>query len=211
MIDMRELVKPNEQILWEGRPDKRTTVLEGIFNPFAVFAIIWGCIDVFIFGVVMFVGSEEEGMLAFLIPFLLLHAMPVWIYLFGVLGVFLRWKNARFMVTTNGLYISGGILAFNYEMKPWVDIGHITIHQGIFDRMFGVGDVRFVCAHSSTVEHSHGHSKMEIYNIREFKEVFGIVNNLQTDVYSDTMYPNAMRPGTNPGYNTQYTRPTNMR
>lgn len=204
MLNMRELVKANEEILWEGRPHKKTTVLEGIFNPLLIFAIIWAAIDLIVIaGTISGMGT---GILAFIIPFMLIHLMPVWIYLFGVLTVFLKWKNTHFMITTHGLYISGGVITFNYEMKPWTDIGHINIHQGVFDRMFGVGDVVFVCSHAHS--HSGGHgsgNSMSIRNIPDFQEVFKIVNNLQTDVYADTMYPNAMRPDTNPGYNTRYT------
>lgn len=204
MLNMRELVKSNEEILWEGRPHKSTTVLEGIFNPLLIFAIIWAAIDLIVIAGTL--SGMGTGALAFLIPFMLIHMMPVWIYLVGVLTVFLKWKNTHFMITTHGLYISGGVITFNYEMKPWTDIGHINIHQGVFDRMFGVGDVVFVCSH--THSHSGGHgsgSSMSIRNIPDFQEVFKIVNNLQTDVYADTMYPNAMRPDTNPGYNTRYT------
>lgn len=206
MINLRELVKPNEQVLWEGRPHKLTTVLEGIFNPMLFFAIIWAAIDMTVLaGVLM---TDDVGPIAFIIPFMMIHMMPVWIYLIGVLTVFFKWKNTHYMVTTHGLYVSGGVFAFNYEMKPWTDIGHINIHQGVFDRMFGVGDVVFVCHHSNSHSNSHSHgsgSGMSIRNIPNFREVFRIVNNLQTDVYADTMYPNAMRPDSNPGYNTQYT------
>ena len=31
-----------------------------------------------------------------------------------------------------------------------------------------------------------------------------MVKELQEDVFSDTMYPNALRPENNPGYNTRY-------
>lgn len=204
MINLRELVKSNEQVLWEGRPHKLTTVLEGIFNPMLIFAIIWGAIDITVLAGAFIM--DDSGPMMFIIPFIMIHMMPVWIYLIGVLTVFFKWKNTHFMVTTHGLYISGGVFTFNYEMKPWTDIGHINIHQGVFDRMFGVGDVVFVCHHSNSHSNSHSHgSGMSIRNIPDFKEVFRIVNNLQTDVYADTMYPNAMRPDTNPGYNTQYT------
>ncbi|MCH5338891.1 MAG: PH domain-containing protein [Acetatifactor sp.] len=90
--------------------------------------------------------------------FILIHMLPVWIYLFGALTVFLKWRNVRFMVTTHGLYVSRGVFTFDYEMKPWMDIGHINIHQGIFDRMFGVGDVIFLCAHNSYHNSSEGHN-----------------------------------------------------
>lgn len=193
--------------MWEGRPKKETTILEAIFNPMLLFAILWGSFDLFFLR--NFLQNAPGEMLSFLIPFLLVHMMPVWIYLIGVVGVFFKWRNVRFMVTTQGLYVSGGLFAFNYEMKPWTDIGHINIHQGVFDRMFGVGDVIFVCSHGSyqsTSNHNSANHSMKIYNIPDFQEVFKMVNNLQTDIYSDTMYPNALRPDTNPGYNTQYTR-----
>ncbi|MCH5256928.1 MAG: PH domain-containing protein [Lachnospiraceae bacterium] len=213
MIDLRDLIKTNENVMWEGRPHKAVTILEAIFNPMLVIALIWGGIDFTVIGVATSSMSDAGGvpgdMVKFLLLFFLVHLMPVWIYLGGVLTVFLRWRNVRFMVTTQGLYISGGLLSFNYEMKPWTDIGHINIHQGVFDRMFGVGDVVFICAHNSyQTSHSHGseHQNMKIYNISDFQQVFKLVNNLQTDVYSDTMYPNAMRPDNNPGYNTQYNR-----
>lgn len=204
MINMRELVKSNEQILWEGKPNKATTVLEGIFNPMLFFALIWAALDITVI-VGVLTGTGESGLLAFIIPFMMIHMMPVWIYLIGVLTVFFKWKNTYYMITSHGLYISGGVFAFNYEMKPWTDIGHINIHQGVFDRMFGVGDVVFVCNHSHSHSNGHGSGSMSIRNIPDFQRVFKIVNNLQTDVYADTMYPNAMRPDTNPGYNTQYT------
>lgn len=210
MIELRTLIKNNESVMWEGRPHKTTTILEAIFNPMLIVAIFWGGFDLFFLSAAA--GADAEGFVgirSFLLVFMLFHMMPVWIYLIGVVAVFLKWRNVRFMVTTHGLYVSGGLFAFNYEMKPWTDIGHINIHQGVFDRMFGVGDVLFVCAHNSyqSTSHSHsGHQNLKIYNIPDFQEVFKLVNNLQTDVYSDTMYPNAMRPDSNPGYKTQYTR-----
>ena len=213
MIDLAYLTKENERIVWEGRPHKIVTILEAISNPMLIVALVWTGVDLSIMGTTVFAlksaGGVSSTMGDFTLLFMLVHMMPVWIYLIGVLTVSLRWRNVRFLVTTHGLYVSGGLFSFNYEMKPWTDIGHINIHQGVFDRMFGVGDIIFVCAHNSyqtSGSHDSGHHHMKIYNIPDFQQVFKMVNNLQTDVYSDTMYPNAMRPDNNPGYNTRYDR-----
>ena len=202
MINLKDLIKPSERVLWEGRPRRSVTVLEAIFNPMLIFALIWAGFDFTFMGVFMSGGMPEEIGI-FVLLFMLVHMMPVWIYLIGVLTVFLKWRNVRFLITTHGLYVSGGLFSFNYEMKPWTDIGHINIHQGVFDRMFGVGDVIFVCAHNAH-NHEDGHQRMKIYNIPDFQQVFKLVNQLQTDVYADTQYPNAFRPEDNPGYNTKY-------
>ena len=206
MIDLRELVKPNESVLWEGRPRKSVTVLEAIFNPMLLVALVWAGLDLSLMSTVF--RTEAPGAIGvFLVIFMLVHLMPVWIYLIGAFTVILRWRNVRFLITTHGLYVSSGLFSFTYEMKPWTDIGHIKMHQGVFDRMFGVGDVVFVCAHhpyQALNNRNRAHQQMKVYNIPDFQRVFKLVNQLQTDVYADTQYPNAMRPEENPGYNTKY-------
>jgi hypothetical protein len=43
-----------------------------------------------------------------------------------------------------------------------------------------------------------------IASISEYNKVYDLVKKIQTDIYSDTMYPNDMRPKENHGYNTEY-------
>ena len=43
--DLVCMVGNDETILWRGKPDKKCFVLEAIFNPMLIFAIIWGAID----------------------------------------------------------------------------------------------------------------------------------------------------------------------
>lgn len=206
MVDMRDFIGPNEKVMWEGVPDKKVTILESIFNPMLPFALIWGLIDLFIG-----IGGTMSGAGMFVIPFVMLHAMPVWLYIGGVITASLKWRNISYLVTTGGVYVSSGLFTFNYEMKPWTDISHINVHQGIFDRMSGVGDVVFVCNHYHMSGHSSsGEHGIRINNISDYQQVFKLVRDLQTDVYADTMYPNAKRPDTNPGYNTRYNNPNNM-
>ncbi len=200
MIDMREMVSPGERILWTGKPDKKVTVLEAIFNPLLIVAAVWLIFDL---GVMRL--SFSDGTATMLIPFMILHLMPVWIYLAGVITASLRQRNTFYMITTAGLYIGGGVVSFRYEMKPWVDIGHISIHQGVFDRMMGVGDVVFVCGHTShDARTTRSEGNLAIKNISDFQNIFRLAGKVQRDIYSDTMYPNAMRPESNPGYNTRY-------
>lgn len=45
---------------------------------------------------------------------------------------------------------------------------------------------------------------MIIANISNYNEVYQLVSKLQIDIYSDTMYPNDLRPEENHGYRTKY-------
>ena len=81
--DLKSMVGENEKIMWEGKPSKKCFIFESIFNPMLPFALIWAIIDLGFIGTVSKFGNDGFGF--FLIPFFLLHLMPVWIYLFGVI------------------------------------------------------------------------------------------------------------------------------
>lgn len=208
--DLELMVGNNENILWRGKPNKKCFIFECIFNPMLIFALIWGGIDIGVISVSMLSTAGDEassGMLAFLVPFMAIHMMPVWIYLGGVFTSVLKHKHIEYIITDKGIYISGGIFTFNYEMKPFTDLSHINIHRGIFDQAFGTGDVILECGHSvnSGRRHSnHVEHNFNLCDLADYQDVFQMVKELQTDIYSDTMYPNDMRPETNHGYKTQY-------
>ena len=67
--------------------------------------------------------------------------------------------------------------------------------------MFNVGDI---IATSSQFTEDRKSASIRISSISDYIEVYNIVKKLQTDVYTDVMYPNAKRPKENPGYNTEY-------
>lgn len=202
--DLKAMVGNDENILWRGRPDKKCFILEGIFNPMLPIALLWGAFDLTVIG---FAFGSGAGIELFLLAFFAIHLMPVWIYIGGALMSFRKYRNTAYIVTDKGLYISSGFFSKQFEMKPFTDLSHIDIHRGIFDQMLGVGDVVTSCGHSSysaNNSHSQGHRGMTICDIRDYQEVFKLVKQLQTDIYSDTMYPNEFRPENNPGYKTKY-------
>lgn len=208
--DLSALVGANEKILWQGRPNKKCFILESIFNPLLPIAIIWAIIDLSILGGASIIGSTG-GMSVFFGIFMLLHLMPVWLYLGGVLLSIRRFKNTEYLITDRGIYVSGGTFSYTYEMKPFTDLAHINIHRGILDQWIGVGDVISQCHHDGYVTQHNAHNTnsqqhgINICNIADYKEVFALIKRLQTDIYADTMYPNDLRPKQNHGYNTEYT------
>ena len=210
-MKLRNQVGAGEQIIWEGRKGTKVSILEGIFNPMLIFAAIWLLFDmVFIiasFGSMFMVGERIQGgnilYAGGMVAFFLIHLMPVWLYLFGVLTAGLKAKHTEYLITDKGIYIQSGIFTTTTEMKPFADLSHVTVRQGVFDKMCGTGDVITVCNHVSTTSNGHSHG-MNIENITDYERVFNIVKEYQEAIYSDTMYPNDLRPRENHGYNTRY-------
>ena len=124
------LIGEGEKILYAGKPDKRCFIFECIFNPLLPFAAIWAAVD---FGVIgaAFTADKSENMAFFMVPFMLLHLMPVWLYLGGALLSFRRYRNTAYIVTDKGIYASGGIFARTYKSKPFAELSHVDLHRGI--------------------------------------------------------------------------------
>ncbi len=198
--ELKQLIGPNERIMYEGKPNFKCFIFESIFNPLLPIAILWGVIDFGLMGPSLF-GGVAGGFSFFIIPFMLLHLMPVWIYLFGVLFSVRRYRNTAYVVTDRAVYVSSGVFTQNINTKPFAELSHIDLHRGIFDQMFGVGDVM---ASTSQRDKNGKPVAIKLDSIKDYAEVYNLIKKLQIDIYSDIMYPNAKRPSENPGYNTEY-------
>ena len=198
--ELNAIVGSNEKILYEGKPNKKCYIFESIFNPLLPFALLWAIIDFSIIGGA-FSAESSENILFFIIPFMLIHLMPVWIYLGGILFTFRRYKNTAYIITDRAIYVSGGLFTRNINVKPFAELSHINLHRGIFDQMFNVGDI---IATSNQLTQNGNNSAISISSVSDYIDIYNMVKKLQTDIYSDVMYPNAKRPSENPGYNTEY-------
>lgn len=193
--ELKSMVGLEETILYEGKPDKKCFIFESIFNPLMPFAIVWAIFDM------SFLRMSMGGMSFVIIPFLLLHMMPVWIYLAGVVFAVRKYKNTYYIVTDHAVYVSGGIFTMNLETKAFAELSRVNLHRGIFDQIFHVGDVLIT---TNQFTRKGMPAVIGINSISEYSKVFQLVKKLQKDIYSDIMYPNDLRPEENHGYKTKY-------
>ena len=155
------------------------------------FAIIWCLIDTFLIKNVL---SGEDPQF-FLIPFFLFHMMPVWIYLFGVVTSFLRYRHTFYAVTDRAIYISGGALSVNVERKPLEKLFNMRITTGIIDRVAGVSSIYINDGVSSSDSGpSKGSIPSAILFVENADELFKKISQLQRNAFNDAMYPNEYRP-----------------
>jgi len=194
--ELKQLIGSDERILYEGKPDKKCYIFESIFNPLLPFALLWALFDSLFIGAIFSAEGDKPALLVF-IPFFALHLMPVWIYLGGILFTSRKYKNTAYIVTDKAVYISGGLFTRTINRKSFAELSHINLHRGFLDQIFNVGDILLTSSHSAT-------STLAINSISNYIDVYNMIKKLQTDIYSDVMFPNDMRPETNHGYNTKY-------
>ena len=193
--ELKSMIGMDETILYEGKPDKKCFIFESILNPLLPVAIIWAVLDM------SFMGFAVGGMQKIMIPFMLIHMMPVWIYLGGVIFSFRRYRNTYYVVTDHAVYVSSGIFTMNLQEKTFAELSRVNLHRGILDQMFNVGDIQIT---TNQFTKKNVPAVITISSITNYTEVYQMVKKLQKDIYSDIMYPNDLRPNENHGYKTKY-------
>lgn len=159
---LKEMINPGERIVWWGKPNRLSLIFEAIFCPFAIFALCWGAIDMFItISGLTAEGNRSDKLLV--IPFMTIHMFPVWIYISLIVRAILRSKKMEYAITDKMFYYWNGSACTTVQLA---ECYHISYKQGFWDKKFNVGDI---CFHyrDEDIEDMD-----EMKNISDFKNVF---------------------------------------
>ena len=67
------------------------------------------------------IGSVIGGMGLFFTGFLILHLLPVWIYLASVIFLSRRYANTYYIVTDRSIYVSGGVFRKSLKQNHFLN------------------------------------------------------------------------------------------
>lgn len=185
-----------ETILWRGKPKKSAFIASKSLTLMPI-AIVWLCFDS------VLISSAFSGGPWFLIPFMLLHLMPVWLWLGSMLTAGRRWKNTNYFVTNRRIIIQGGFLAVNETTLFYKDLRNARVRIDLLDKLFHTGDVVF----DNGIYYGNSRNQDRLPHLEDLEDPYQVYERIQKiilDVQTDIEYPNAYRPAENPGYQTDY-------
>ncbi len=196
----RPVLVPGEQVIWSGKPKKNAYIMNKVLGMLPI-ALIWLAFDSVFIGAAFSGGLG--GMSLFIMLFMLLHLMPVWIWLANALTANRSWKNTAYYVTNRRILIQTGVLSQDVQSIYYKEIENVNLRIGLLDRLLGVGDIYFDLGYY----HTGGKTKTNyktFLDVENPHEVYTRVQKVVMDIQSDIEFPNAYRPEENPGYNTKY-------
>ena len=190
------MLAAGETIFWRGKPKRSAFIATKSLSMLPI-AVLWLIIDL------NFIGAAFGGgeMLGFMIPFFLLHLMPVWIWLGNVITAGRRWKNTNYYVTNRRIIIQGGFLAVNETSLFYKDLQNAQLRIGLLDKLFQTGDIVF---DNGIIVNNKQNRRFVFEDLEDAQNVYRRVQKVILDIQTDMEFPNAYRPAENPGYNTQY-------
>ena len=185
-----------EAILWRGKP-KRSAFIASKSLTMLPIAIVWLCFD----SAFIVAALNNDGPW-FLIPFMLLHLAPVWIWLGSTLTAGKRWRNTMYYVTNRRIIIQGGFFAINETSIFYKDLQNAQLRIGLMDHLFHTGSIVF---DNFMILHGNKQQKGPYFeNMENAQDVYQRIQKIILDIQTDIEYPNAYRPAENPGYQTDY-------
>lgn len=186
-----------EAILWRGKPKKGAFIATKSLTLMPI-AILWLCVDS-----TVFFSAFNSSAPWFLIPFMLLHLMPVWLWLGSMITAGRRWENTNYYVTNRRIIIQGGFLAVNETTLFYKDLRNARVRIDLLDKLFHTGDVVF----DNGIYYGNSRSQDRLPHLEDLEDPYQVYERIQKiilDIQTDIEYPNAYRPAENPGYQTDY-------
>ncbi len=184
-----DVLEKGESILLKTKP-KRSAYVWGSILGMLPLVLVWAAIDI---SIICFIPFESE-MLWFLIPFFALHLAPVWIWLYNVITVSIRYKNLEYVFTEKRIIIRSGVIGIDFKSVYYSDIEGVNLKVGITDKIFKVGDIYIKAKTQSCT----------LYDVQNPYKLLSEIQKITLDIKTDIHYPNDLRPVENHGYNTKY-------
>lgn len=192
---IEEMVGPDEQILWRGKPKKRAYLINA-FTKMLPIALIWLLFDGAFIG--LMIGTMDEipaPVKIFMAVFFLFHLAPVWIWLSHVLTANRQHENLEYAFTQKRIIIKSGIIGIDFKNIYYSEIDSVNLRVGLVDRIEKVGDIYIKSIGGANV----------LYDLENPYSLTEKLQKIVVDIKTDIQFPNNLRPAENDGYSTKYT------
>jgi membrane protein YdbS with pleckstrin-like domain len=186
-----------EKILWTGRPTFIPFILEGFVSELiiVVFAIGW----------IFFARPSQRNPDGnFSEYFWLFGLVPVAITFLRFLKKLFSFSNTVYAYSDKRVMMRSGFLATGFKTIDFDKISDMEVSVSIIEKLYNVGTIKFYSGRTVTDDSVTSKVYDSWTSIANPYEVFKMVKQTSVDIKTDFTYPNALRPETNPGYNTKY-------
>ena len=186
----------DEEILWIGKPK---------FLPYAITGIGAG-VGIVIFIVISYLITKdfksEDGKINGFSSWIL--ALPVVLFLWQFLTKIFSYSNTAYAYSTKRVMMRSGFIGTGFKSIDYDKISDIEVTVNVVERVFNVGTIKFFSGRTETSEGTTSKLYDRWEGISNPYEIFKQVKKVSVDIKTDFNYPNALRPDTNPGYNSKY-------
>ncbi|MDD5132651.1 MAG: PH domain-containing protein [bacterium] len=195
-MDIQQILDPNEKIMWQGKPNFLAFCIRSV--PAMIFGVFWSLFLVPFYWA-WWTGKFPIFVWAVLGPHTLVALGLLTAPLFQIIG----WKYVSYAITNKRVIVQQGIIGRGYNLIDFDKISDVNVHIGVLEKITKTGSIQVVAGMGMTQPNT---TRNALVGIENPYEVFKLLKKLYFDIKTDIEYPNKLRPETNPGYNTEYSK-----
>ena len=188
----------DERIIWTGRPIFVPYILSGLwaYSLYILFSIIW-----FALGTQVKPENDSSGGLG-----IWLSLLPLALFLFKFFSRLFSFSNTCYAYSDKRVMMRTGFIGTDFKIIDYDKISDVEVTVNFIERAYNVGTIKFFSGRTKTDDGNTTKLYDDWEAIPNPYEVFKQVKQVMVDIKTDYNYPNALRPESNPGYNTTYER-----
>lgn len=137
MVRLEGQLRPNEKVLWQGKPVVKAFLFSYGFLPASIFGLF------FLIALVFVRYASVPIYLDFFLlgAWALFLALPLALFLAITTWSFLAIKNTEYLISDSRLLVQTGAIGLDTRSIDLENIQEIGVRVGVFDRLFGTGVV----------------------------------------------------------------------
>ncbi len=139
--------------------------------------------------------------MGFMVPFFALHLFPLWLGIGNMLRLCLVFGNTCYAFTNKRIMLRTGFWGIDFKSIDFDRLQETDVTVNPLENLLGVGTIKMF---SGGVTAKGAPTFNYFIGIDHPYEVYKQLKTVAVDVKTDWNYPNALRPGENKGYNTDY-------
>jgi len=186
-----------EEILWTGKPKFIPFIFTGVLGGLATvaFSVIW------LLTAKNWDANSDNNSSSY---FWLFGLIPLIVGTFTFLKKIFSFPNTVYSYSDKRVMMRTGFIGTDFKTIDYDKISDIEVTVSVVEKMYNVGTIRFFSGRTQTDEGNTTKLYDSWSAIENPYEVFKMVKQTSVNIKTDFNYPNALRPETNPGYNTKY-------
>jgi membrane protein YdbS with pleckstrin-like domain len=189
----------NEEILWSSKPKFIPYLFSGSWQ--WIFTVLFAFIWIY---AAQGMGANSNDANGFGKYFWLIGFIPLAQGLYTLISKLLSYPNTVYAYSNRRVMMRTGFIGTDFKTIDYDKISDIEVTVNFIERIYNVGTVRFFSGRTETKDDTTKKLYDAWIAIENPYEIFKRVKQTSLDIKTDINYPNALRPDSNPGYNTKY-------
>ncbi len=132
-------LRSNEKVLWQGKPIKKAFIFSSGFFPATIFGLFFLIVFLVFFLPSFFLAGFPEFFV--LLPALLFLIIPLLLILGPIIWALLAYSKTEYVITDQRLITQSGAIGVDTRFVDLEKIQEVYVRIGLFDRLFGTGNI----------------------------------------------------------------------